>query len=215
MISFNLHKCFYCPHHQESISWTTSKSCQVSTKNKRRLINADKTEHLLFNSRPHKAINTEVSAGGRVNFVCTPQKVKCKHEKYNQKKTTNELPAKIQRRKVWVFQRCFISFSHCHGCKYLKSTQQCVLYSLFLSVLRSILLSTENTPAAESRCGDVMLGAGLSIAPAQHQSAGSAKYKGLEEDTWLKLRNNAQEEGNYTVIVQGVAYRAYNLTKPV
>lgn len=30
---------------------------------------------------------------------------------------------------------------------------------------------------------------------------------------WLKLRNNAQEEDYYTVIVQGVAYGAYNLTK--
>lgn len=57
------------------------------------------------------------------------------------------------------------------------------LNSVFYLVLRSILLSTENTPAAESRCGGVKLGAGLSIAPAQHQSAGSAKYKGLEDDT--------------------------------
>ncbi len=74
------------------------------------------------------------------------------------------------------FSACFISFPHWHGCVNTLSP----LNSVFYLVLRSILLSTENTPAAESRCGGVKLGAGLSIAPAQHQSAGSAKYKGLK-----------------------------------
>lgn len=56
-----------------------------------------------------------------------------KNERKHEKAFKISSPAKLQRRKLWVFQGCFISSTRWHGCKYLMSTQQCVLHGPSLS----------------------------------------------------------------------------------